>query len=570
MENEKDIPKTEETENFSELMEEYSLKSIKQTTNVEGTIIDILDNNVIVDIGQKTEGILNKEELLDWNGKFNYKIGDNLTVACKNVNMKQGYLIVSKKIVDASEGWRKISEAYSSNTAVKGKIVSISNENRGFIVDVGIEMFLPMTQVDIKRVKNPKNYIGQELEFKVIKLNGREKSGVLSRRELLEDKRKKDLEKLYNTLKVGDLLRGTVTRLEEYGAFINLGPIDGLLHKDNISYGRIGHPREKLRKGDDIEVKVLNIDKENNRIALGIKQKYKDPWIDIEQKYPVGHRLIAKIVKTVEFGAFIELEEGVEGLLHISDLTWEGKPKVVEEYVAVGEEMWVQVIELNKKERKIKLGLKQLELRPEEKYMENHKKGEILKGIVKKVLKSRAFIELEKGIEGVIKISDICYFHIETPDKYLKEKEEIDVMIIDDKLDSNFKVRLGLKQLHEKDWDDFFSNHSTGDEVEFKIKKITQNGIRCEISKFVEGFIRLGEIDNKRTTYEECHDRFKEGETHKATLVSVERKNKRIYLSFKEMKRKTEKNEIEKYGTSDNDSATTIGDLFESALDKNK
>jgi len=570
MENEKDIPRTEETENFSELMEEYSLKSIKQTAHVEGTIIDILDNNVIVDIGQKTEGILNKEELLDWDGKFNYKIGDNVTVACKNVNMKEGYLIVSKKSVDAAEGWKNISEAFNSNTPVKGKIIRLTEDGRGYKVDTGIEMFLPMTQVDIKRVKNPKSFIGQELEFKVVKLNGKDKSGILSRRELLEEAREKDLEKLYETLKEGDLIRGTVTRIEEYGAFVNLGAIDGLLHKDNISYGRIGHPREKLRKGDEIEVKVLSVDKENNRIALGIKQKYKDPWIDIEQKYPVGHRLIAKVIKTVDFGAFIELEEGIEGLLHISDLTWEGKPKIVEEYVAVGEEMWVQVIELDPKERKIKLGLKQLELRPEDKYMEKHSKGDIVKGTVKKVLKSRAFIELEKGIEGVIKISDICYFHIESPNEYLKEKEEIEAEIIDNKLDPNYKVRLGLKSLHDKDWDDFFASHSLGDKVEFKIKKITNNGIRCEISQFVEGFIRLGEIDNKRTSYEECLEQFKEGEVHTAALIGAEKGKKRIYLSFKELKRKAEKDEIEKYGKSENESATTIGDLFESALDKNK
>lgn len=570
MENEKDIPKTEEAENFSELMEEYSLKSIKQTTHVEGTIIDILDNNVIVDIGQKTEGILNKEELLDWDGKFNYKIGDNVTVACKNVNMKEGYLIVSKKSVDAAEGWKNISDAFNSNTPVKGKIISITEDGRGFKVDTGVEMFLPMTQADIKRVKNPRSFVGQEFEFKIVKLNGKDKSGVLSRRELLEEEREKDLEKLYETLKEGDLVRGIVTRIEEYGAFVNIGAIDGLLHKDNISYGRISHPREKLRKGDEIEVMVLNIDKENNRIALGLKQKHKDPWIDIEKRYPVGHRMVAKVIKTVDFGAFIEIEEGVEGLLHISDLTWEGKPKMVEEYVGVGEEMWVQVIELDPKERKIKLGLKQLELRPEEKYMENHSKGDIVKGKVKKILKSRSFVELEKGVEGVIKISDICYFHIDSPDEYLKEKEEIDVMIIDDKLDSNFKVRLGVKQLHDKDWDEFFASHSIGDKVQFKIKKITNNGIRCEISKFVEGFIRLAEIDNKRTSFEECQEQFKEGESHEAVMISAEKHKKRIYLSFKALKRKVEKDEIEKYGKSETESATTIGDLFESALDKSK
>ena len=210
-------------------------------------------------------------------------------------------------------------------------------------------------------------------------------------------------------------------------AFINIKGIDALVHKENISYGRINHPKEKLGKGDEVEAKILEIDKINNRISLGIKQKQPDPWIDIDKKYPVGKKLIAKVTKTVSFGAFIELEEGVEGLLHISDLTWEGKPNTVEEYVAVGDKLWVQVIELNVEEKKIKLGLKQLEMRPEEKYIEKQKTGDIVKGVVKKVLKSRAFIELERGVEGVIKISDISYFKIDSVGEFLKEKEKVEV-----------------------------------------------------------------------------------------------------------------------------------------------
>ncbi|MEN8152900.1 MAG: S1 RNA-binding domain-containing protein [Acidobacteriota bacterium] len=570
MVDQKNIPGTDEKEDFSELMEEYSLKSIKQNTHVEGTIIDIFDNNVIVDIGQKTEGILNKQELIDWEGNFNYKIGDPVTVVCKNVNMKQGYLIVSKKNVDLAEGWKSISDAFENNTPITGRIVQITADGKGYNVDAGIDMFLPLSQVDIKRVKNPKSFVGQEYSFKVIKLNHKEKSGVLSRRALLEEKRGKELETLYNNLKEGDIIKGTVTRIEDYGAFVNIGAIDGLLHKDNISYGRINHPKEKLRNGDEVEVKILSIDRANNKISLGIKQKHQDPWLNIEKKYPVGHRIVAKVLKTVDFGAFIELEEGVEGLLHISDLTWEGKPKNVEEYVAVGEETWVQVIELNAEEKKIKLGLKQLEMRPEEKYMENHKQGEIVEGTVKKILKSRVFVELEKGIEGAIKISDICYFRIESPDEYLKEKEKINVMITGNNLDMNYKVKLGFKQTQDPEWDEFFSSHKKGDLINIKVKKVTENGIRCEISRFIEGFIRLGEIDDKKVTFEEISEKYKEGENLEVAIHTMDKFKKRIYLSFKEMKKKKEKEELEKYGKSDNETVTTIGDLFESALDKKK
>jgi len=560
----------QENEDFSQLMEEYSLKSIKQSSHVEGTIIDIFDNNVIVDIGQKTEGILNKEELLDWEGNFNYKVGDTVTVACQNVNMKQGYLIVSKKNVDRAEGWRKITEAFDNNTTVQGRIQYVSPDGKGFKVDAGVEMFLPMTQADIRRIRNPESMVGKELEFKVVKLNPKEKSGVLSRRALMEEERSRELENLYATMQEGDIIKGVVTRIEDYGAFVNIGPIDGLLHKDNISYSRVNHPKEKLRKDDELEVKVLAIDKENNKVSLGIKQKYPDPWIDIEDKYPVGHRLEAKVMKTVDFGAFIELEEGVEGLLHISDLTWEGKPKSVEEYVGVGEQMWVQVTELNPEERRIKLGLKQLGMRPELKYMENHSKGDIVEGLVKKIIKSRVFVELEKGVEGVIKISDICYFRIESAGDYLKEKEKIQVMIIGNDLDMNYKVKLGYKQLHEDDWNEFFATHKPGDKVNVKVKMVNETGIRCEISKFVEGFIRLGEIDEKKITFEEAREKFLPGNAYEVAIHSLDRNRKRIYLSFRELKRKNEKEDLEKYGKSGNESVTTVGDLFESALDKSK
>lgn len=272
----------QENEDFSQLMEEYSLKSIKQSSHVDGIIIDIFDNNVIVDIGQKTEGILNKEELLDWDGNFNHKVGDTVTVVCQNVNMKQGYLIVSKKNVDRAEGWRKISEAYDNNTTIQGRVKNVSADGKGFKVDAGVEMFLPMTQADIRKVKNPGSLVGKALEFKVVKLNPKEKSGVLSRRALMEEERSQELENLYATLKEGDVVKGVVTRIEDYGAFVNIGAIDGLLHKDNISYSRINHPKERLRKDDELDVKVLGIDKENNKVSLGLKQKYPDPWIDIK------------------------------------------------------------------------------------------------------------------------------------------------------------------------------------------------------------------------------------------------------------------------------------------------
>ena len=323
---------------------------------------------------------------------MNHKVGDSINVICKRINRKQGYITVSKRELDVKEGWEKVQRAYEKNISVIGRIVRLLPDNKGFMVDMGVEMFLPMSQADIKKVKAPQKLLGREFWFKVNKLNQRDETGVVSRRVLLEEERRDKIDKLINTLKVGDIVKGIVTTITDYGAFVDLGGIDGLIHKEDISYGRIGHPKEKLRNGDDVEAKILDIDKERKKISLGLKQKYADPWIDIGDKYPVGKKVIAKVTKVVSFGAFIELEEGVEGLLHVSDLTWEGRPNSVEEYVAVGDKLWVQVIELNRDDRKIKLGLKQLEMRPGEKYLEKHKVGEIVKGLVKKVLDSKAFI----------------------------------------------------------------------------------------------------------------------------------------------------------------------------------
>lgn len=566
----KEITHTNDENDFSELMKDFNIKSIDYSTPINGTIIEIDNNKVIIDIGRKTEGILNKTELLDWNGDLNYKVGDSINIICKRINRKQGYITVSKKELDMKEGWEKVQRAYEKNISVIGRIIRLLPDNKGFMVDMGVEMFLPMSQADIKKVKAPQKLLGREFWFKVNKLNQRDETGVVSRRVLLEQERRDKIDKLINTLKVGDIVKGVVTTITDYGAFVDLGGIDGLIRKEDISYGRIGHPKEKLRNGDDVEAKILDIDKERKKISLGLKQKHTDPWIDIGDKYPVGKKVIAKVTKVVNFGAFIELEEGVEGLLHVSDLTWEARPNSVEEYVAVGDKLWVQVIELNRDDRKIKLGLKQLEMRPEEKYLEKHKVGEIVKGLVKKVLNSKAFIELDKGVEGVVKISDIRYFRIDSPKDFLKEGEKIEAVILSDELDFGYKVNLGIKQLSDDEWRDFFKNNRAGTIIEVKIKNINKNGIAVEISQNIEGFIRLSDIDENRLTIEEINKNYKVGEKREAMVTRTLPDKRRVYLSFKELNKKREREEIEKYSKSNDKSSTTVGDLFESAIVKKK
>lgn len=558
------------TEDFSELVKEYDLKSVGSNAPLEGRIVDIVENRVVIDIGQKTEGILDRQELLDHEGNLKYKVGDTIKVLAKNVNFKEGYIIVSKKQLDEQEGWENIFHAYKKNAPIMGRIVRLTPDEKGFVVDMGVEMFLPMSQVDIQKVKAPKKMLGRELEFKVVKLNKKEKSGTVSRRILLEDERQEKQKQLLETLAPGQVVKGVVTSIVDYGAFVDLGGVEGLVHKDNISYGRINHPRERLRKGDEVEVKVLEINKETGKISLGIKQRFADPWLDIEAKYPLGKRLVAKVVKIVSFGAFIELEEGVEGLLHISDLTWEGRPTSVEEYVAVGDKLWVQVIELNKEERKIKLGLKQLETRPEERYLEKHKRGEVVRAKVKKILKSRVFMGLEDGVEGVVKISDISYHHIESPEEFMKEGEEIDAMIISDELDRNYKVQLGIKHLAEGEWRSFFAKHKPGSTVEVTVRKVNEAGLAVEITRSIEGFIRIGDIDEEKISPQELEQRFKPGDKIEALVSRVEVERKKAYLSLRALAKAREREELQKYMKAEDDSVTTIGDLLQNELDKKK
>lgn len=568
-----DIPKVPE-EDFSELVKDYGIRELDSHQAVEGRIIDISDQRVVVDIGQKAEGILDREEIADFDGTLRYKVGDTIRVVPKNVNMKEGYITVSKRQLDQIEGWEKVVAAFRKGEPMMGRIVRVTPDEKGMIVDMGIDMFLPMSQVDLLRVKVPKKFLGKECEFRIIKLNSKDKTGTVSRRMLLEEEKQHKMAELFDSLQVGQLVKGTVTSVVDYGAFVDIGGAEGLVHRENISYGRITHPKEKMKKGDEIEVKVLEIDKERGKIALGIKQKFPDPWQSIETKYPIGKRLIARVTKIVEFGAFIELEEGVEGLLHISDLTWEGRPKSVEEYVAVNDKLWVQVIELNPVDKKIKVGLKQLEMRPEEKYLENHHVGEIVHGKVKKILKSRVFIGIEADVEGAVKISDISYYRIDTPEDYLREGEEMDFMIIANEVDKNYKVQLGIKQLTDGEWRDFFRKNKPGNIIPVVVKKVGEMGITVEITRNIEGFVRASDFEARDNEPKEdllSMDQIKAGEKRDALILRTESDKRKIYLSFKAVNRVREREEIQKFMKSEEEeSRTTIGDLLQNELDRKK
>ena len=570
MDEEKKNDNIEEKEDFSELLKKYDIREVDSDSPIEGVIVDIFDDKVVVDIGHKTEGILNRNEILDWDGALKYKKGDKITVLCKNVNINEGYIIVSKKAVDIEKGWEEILRAYNKKLRILGRIVKVADNNKGFYVEKGVELFLPMKEVDIKSVSNPKRYLGKEYWFKVIKLNKKDRTGIVSRKALLLEDRREKIEKLFSTLKEGDIIKGVVTNVKDNLAYVDIGGYDAILLKDNITYGRLSSAKERLRKGDEIEAKVLSIDKNKRSITIGIKQKHPDPWEDIEKKYPIGKRVKGKVVKIVEYGAFVELEEGVDALLHISDLTWGGRPKTVQEYVDVGERMYVEIIELNKKERKIKVGLKQLELRPEEKFIQEHKAGEIVEGIVKKIFPNRIIIEIGHQVEGVVMISDITYYRIDSPEDYLKVGDKVKAVILSDVLDKRYKVSLGIKQLSNEEWKNFFENNKLGDVIKVTVKKVLNSGLRVRITDDIEGYIRIGDVDVRKTAPEELKEKFKPGDKIEAMISLLDPSKKKINLSIRAMLSKKEKEEIEKYSKSDGSSVTTIGDLLQNEIDKKK
>lgn len=556
-------------QSFSEMLDEYDVHAVDSSSPVEGQIVDFVDDKVIVDIGSKTEGMVPLKELQNSSGEMKYRKGDVISVIYKRKNLKEGYILVSKKEAEKIEGWENIQEAFEKDLKIIGRIVDTVPNNKGFMVDFGVRMFLPMSHLEIRKVSNVEPYIGKEYWFKVLKLDSKKRGGVVSRRKVLEEEQRKKIKKLLNELKEGEDVKGTVASILDYGVFVDIGGINGFLHRNDISYGHIGHPREKFRKGDEIKVKILGINEKAGKVNLGFKQRFSDPWEDIEEKYPVGKRLKARVTKIMNFGAFIELEEGVEGLLHISDLTWEGKPKTVEEYVAVGDRLWVQVIDLDPEEKKIKLGLKQLELRPEEKYIEAHEKGDVVDGVVKKVLKSVVFVGLEDNVEGIIKISDIKYFRIDTPADYLREGEKIQAMILSKELDKNYKVRLGLKQLGDDVWKTFFRENKPGSTVKVTVKDILDSGVKVQITEDIEGFVRIGEITKRRLESEEIKDEVTVGEEREALVVNTSPDRKRINLSFKGLLDKREREDIEKYMKDDTEKPVqTIGDLLQTEIDK--
>src|SRR3989304_4011303 len=530
----RELPRRDEPEDFQTLYEE-SLKTLEEGQILRGIVVDITPDHVTVDVGYKSEGQVPMQEFLKRDKKVDVKIGDQIDVLLEKKESEEGILTLSKEKADKIKIWREISRSCREGEVIEGEIVG--KVKGGLSVDIGpIQAFLPGSQIDLKPIRNLDALIGQRLKFKVLKFNRKRNNIVLSRRVLLDEERKQWREKTLKNLKEGDIGEGVVKNLTDYGAFIDLGGMDGLLHITDISWGRIGHPSEKLSVGDRIKVKVLHFDQEKEKVSLGLKQALPDPWESVPQRYRVGSRTKGKVVNVTDYGVFMELEEGVEGLVHISELTWSKKTKQPSKIVHIGDTSEVMVLDCDPAKRRISLGMKQVEPNPWALIEERYPVGTKVVGRVKTITDFGIFIGFEEGVDGLVHVSEMSWTKkIKHPGELFKKGQELEAVVLN--IDrKNERFSLGVKQLTPDPWKEVARRYRKGEVVMGKITNVTDFGAFVELEEGIEGLVHVSEISREKV--EKPADVLKIGETVSALVLHVDPHERRIGLSIKALKEK--------------------------------
>jgi small subunit ribosomal protein S1 len=558
------LQRRDEPENFQTLYEE-SLKAIEEGQILRGTVIDITPDHVTVDVGYKSEGQIPMQEFLKRTKRVGVKIGDKIDVLLERKDIEEGLLILSKEKADKVNIWRDISRSCREGQVMEGEI--ISKVKGGLSVDIGgIFAFLPGSQIDLKPVRNLDELVGQRLKFKVIKFNRKRNNIVLSRRFLLEEERKLQREETLKILNEGEIVEGTVKNLTDYGAFIDLGGVDGLLHITDIAWGRIGHPSEKLSVGDRIKVKVLHFDREKEKVSLGLKQALPDPWNTVLERYPIGFRTKGKVVNITDYGVFVELEGGVEGLVHISELSWSKKMKHPSKVVHIGDTVEVIVLDCDPVKRRISLGMKQVEPNPWTLIGEKYPVGTRVTGRVKTITDFGIFIGFEEGVDGLVHVSEMSWTKkVKHPSELYKKGQEVEAVVLN--IDrKNERFSLGIKQLTPDPWKDLSQRYRKGDVVTGKVTNVTDFGAFVELEEGIEGLVHVSEIS--RGKVEKPSDILKVGSTVSALVIHIDPYERRIGLSIKGLKEKSEKAEIEKYISNQGTTSNSLGALIQKEMEK--
>ena len=545
-------------DNFAEMFAASNAQQeIREGEVVDGTIIGVGPEYVTVDIGYKCEGLVPTQEFKDAQGVAHVAVGDVVSVYLERMEMENGFMLLSKDKAEIIRAWDEISQACEKDQLVEGMV--IAKVKGGLSVDIGVKAFLPGSQIDTKPIKNLDKFVGKRLKFKIIKFNKKRGNIVLSRRAVVAQEREAQRAETLAQLQEGMVVTGSVKNITEYGAFIDLGGMDGLLHITDMSWGRIKHPSELFSVGDEVKVKILKYDREKERVSLGLKQVTSNPWDDVEFKYPVGMKIKGKVVSLKDYGAFVELEDGIEGLIHVSEMSWTERVKHPSKVINVGDEVECKVLEVDSKQKRISLGLKQLQTNPWDELEIKFPIGTIVEGEVKSVTDFGVFMDIGMGIDGLVHISDLAWTKkFAHPTEKYKKGDKIKAVVLGiDK--ANEKFSLGIKQMERDPWDQIKTRYKVGQAMDGVVTKLTDFGAFVELEEGVEGLIYVSEISENRI--EKPSDVLKVGDQVKAEILSIEPKERRIGLSIKQLGRSEERANYEKYST-DTTKRTSMGDLL--------
>jgi small subunit ribosomal protein S1 len=533
-----------------------SFRNIAEGEVVKGTVVKVTPTEVVVDVGFKSEGLIPIEEFVDESGQVTAQAGDIVDVLLERTEDRDGHVVLSREKAEKMKIWDEVEKAFQERKVVIGRV--IERIKGGLAVDIGVRAFLPGSQIDVRPVRNLDALRGQELRMRVIKVNKKRGNIVLSRKVLLEEENAEKKKTTLDTLAEGKVLRGTVKNLTEYGAFIDLGGIDGLLHITDMSWGRVAHPSEVVKVGDEIDVVVLKYDQGTERVSLGHKQLVADPWSNVVERYPVGIRVAGKVVSLTDYGAFIELEPGVEGLIHVSEMSWSKRVKHPSKILNVGDAVEAMVLGVDPGARRISLGLKQVETNPWHELAGRYPVGTTITGKVRNLTEFGAFVEVEEGIDGLIHISDMSWSKIKHPSEVLKKGDTVEAQVLS--IDAeNQRLSLGLKQLQTGIWKDFFSSHRVGDVVEGKVVRLTNFGAFVELAEGIEGLIHVSEFDSAQGG-EKLE--LRAGERYQMKIIRLVPDERKIGLSIRALKDEEYRADWEAYTESTGRPEVTLGDHF--------
>ncbi len=552
------------TESFAQLFEE-SLKKIHLQSGdlITGEVVRVDDDWVVVHAGLKSEGIIPAQEFKDSHGELHVKVGDQVEVVVEAVEDGSGETRLSREKAQRVKAWEQLEKAHEAQTIVTG--IMTGKVKGGYTIDVqGVRAFLPSSLVDVRPVRDPSYLEGKELEFKVIKIDRKRSNVVVSRRAVVEKEMSAEREALLSSLEEGQTVKGIVKNLTDYGAFVDLGGIDGLLHITDLAWKRVKHPSEVLKIGDEIEAKVLRYDRERNRVSLGLKQLGDDPWVDIQRRYPEGTRLFGKVTNLTDYGAFVEIEPGVEGLVHVSEMDWTNKNVHPSKVVQLGDEVEVMILDIDTERRRISLGMKQCMPNPWEEFAANHQKNEKIKGKIKSITDFGVFVGLEGGIDGLIHLSDLSWAQVgEEAVRNFKKGDEIEAVILSVDPERE-RISLGVKQLDGDPFASFVAVHGKGSIVKGLVTAVDPKGATIKLGDDVEGYLRSSEISRERI--EDARSILKEGDEVEAKITTIDRKNRKLTLSIRAKDLEEETEAVQEYARKAATATTSLGDKLKEKL----